>query len=100
MAGPAVEEALRYEPAGPGQTSCTKCVPAAVPALSQSSGPCIQARLGALLGSSWRFFARRIQVTGHLTPSVFRRYDITTDENVRQGLATEPRRGPPASGGS
>jgi integrase len=27
-----------------------------------------------------------MQVTGHLTPSVFRRYDITTDEDVRQGL--------------
>jgi integrase len=27
-----------------------------------------------------------MQVTGHKTPSVFRRYDITTDEDVRQGL--------------
>ena len=27
-----------------------------------------------------------MQVTGHLTPSVFRRYDITTDDDVRQGL--------------
>ena len=27
-----------------------------------------------------------MQVTGHLTPSVFRRYDITTDEDVRLGL--------------
>ncbi len=27
-----------------------------------------------------------MQVTGHLTPSVFARYDITTEEDVRQGL--------------
>ena len=27
-----------------------------------------------------------MQVTGHLTPSIFRRYDITTDDDVRQGL--------------
>ncbi|MEE8240783.1 MAG: hypothetical protein V3R16_05910, partial [Nitrospirales bacterium] len=27
-----------------------------------------------------------MQVTGHLTASVFQRYDITTTEDVRQGL--------------